>query len=217
MKDRENFYVENASVEVRESSDGATKIVGEAIVFERESNALYGEFVEVIKAGALDEAKMDRVIARTNHDSSVLLGTTMGGTLRMSLEDGALKYEVDIPNTTAGRDTAEYIKRGDISGSSFAFTPDYNSIKWIDRSTEKKLPIREIHKIQELYDVSPVINPAYPSATTGLRDKDQALAEFREFEKTLQKDQRAEDEKRNLKAKSDTALAIHSHNKKRQS
>jgi hypothetical protein len=62
-----------------------------------------------------------------------------------------------------------------------------------------------------------VINPAYPSATTGLRDKDQALAEFREFEKTLQKNQRAEDEKRNLKAKSDTALAIHSHNKKRQS
>jgi phage head maturation protease len=152
----------------------------------------------------------------------------MGQTLRISKDDDALRYDVDIPDTVAGRDTATYIKRGDIRGSSFAFVPDYGTINWIDRSDEKKLPIREIHDIAVLFDVSPVINPAYPSSSAGLREQDEdypvALRELHQWradqakaagETQKQIDERAAQEL-NLKARSTTLMAIHSHNKQKQ-
>ena len=229
MENREHLYVEDASIEVREGEGEVSMIVGEAVIFERESHALFGEFVEVIKKGAFDKARMDRVIARTGHDSAVLLGTTMGQTLRLMKDEDALRYEVDIPDTVAGRDTATYIKRKDIGGSSFAFVPDYGTIKWVDRSEEKKLPIREIHDVAILFDVSPVINPAYPSSSTGLREEDAdypvALRELREWRAAQAKEEGRETQKQidernaqelNLKAKSDTLIAIHSHNKQKQ-
>jgi len=192
------------TVEVRQDSEGKNKIIGEAIVFERESNPIFGEFVEVIKRGALDEADMSRIVARTNHNDDFLLGTTMGGTLTVREHAGGLNYEVDIPDTVAGRDTKTYIDRGDISGSSFAFMPDYRNggVKWVDRSEDGLLDLREIHKIKGIYDVSPVINPAYPDSSTALRD-------YRDWKEERQRSVKDEDEleQRKLKADSDTLKA----------
>lgn len=207
IEERQIGFCES-KVELRASEDGGVKrIVGEAIVFERESNPIYGEFIEVIKAGALNEADMSRVVARTNHNDGQLLGTSWAGTMRMNIHDGGLSYEVDVPDTVPGRDTETYISRGDIAGSSFAFVPDYDNdgVKWVDRSAQGLLDLREIYKIKAIYDVSPVINPAYPSASAGLR-------EHQEFRKELeQKTQREIDEERENKANSDTLLAIHKH------
>ena len=207
IEERQIGFCES-SVELRASDDGQKrKIVGEAIVFNRESNPIYGEFIEVIKPGALDEADMTRVVARTNHSDGQLLGTSWAGTMRMNINENGLSYEVDIPDTVAGRDTQTYIERGDIAGSSFAFVPDYKNdgVKWIDRSAQGLLDLREIHKIAAIYDVAPVINPAYPSASTGLR-------EHQEFRKELEeKTQREIDEEKRNKANSDTLLAIHKH------
>ena len=126
-------------IEMRKTEDGKRMIVGEAIVYERESDPIYGYYIEVIKRGALDEAKMDRVVARTNHNDDLLLGTSWAKTLRLQDSPSALRYEVDIPDTTAGRDTEVLMERGDIAGSSFAFTIQEDN--WIDRSDDKMLPI----------------------------------------------------------------------------
>lgn len=171
MEKRE-FLINSQAVELREGEDGKNMIVGEAIVFNRESNAIYGQFVEKIMPGALDEADMSRVMARTNHNTNELLGTIQGGTLRLIKTERGLSYEVDVPDTTAGRDAKVYVERGDIQGSSFAFEVDYETERWIDRSAEKLLPLREIYDIRKVHDVSPVVNPAYPSSTAGLRSED---------------------------------------------
>jgi HK97 family phage prohead protease len=200
-------YVEGR-IEMRADANGNKMITGEAIVYERESNPIYGYYVEIIKRGALDEAKMDRVVARTNHDDGVLLGTTWAETLRLTDSPSALRYEVDVPDTTAGRDTAVYMERGDIAGSSFAFTVAEDN--WIDRSEDKMLPIREIVKIDRLFDVSPVINPAYPDATSALRN----LESWQDAEKAKVAAATAEQERSDkIKAESATLLAIHNHKK----
>jgi len=195
---REVSYAD-AKVELRANEDGTKIISGQAIVFERESKPIYGAYIEVIKRGALDNANMERVVARTGHDDRQLLGTTMGETLRLLVTSEALVYDVDVPDTVAGRDTAVYIERGDIAGSSFAFVPEYRDggVSWIDRSDEGLLDIREIHKIKALYDVSPVINPAYADSSVGLR-------EHKEFREGLDNDKEKE-----LRAKSDTLAAEH--------
>jgi phage head maturation protease len=58
----------------------------------------------------------------------------------------------------------ESIKRGDVDQSSFAFTVD------VEQWDESGNPVvRTIVKVRELYDVSPVTYPAYPTATSGVR------------------------------------------------
>ena len=64
-------------------------------------------------------------------------------------------------------DLIELMKRGDINQSSFAFLigEDY----WEERNGET---FRIITKISRLLDVSPVAQPAYPEATSGILTRD---------------------------------------------
>ena len=41
--------------------------------------------------------------------------------LRLWTDQRGLGYEIDVPDTTAGRDILEYVRRGDVRHSSFAF------------------------------------------------------------------------------------------------
>ena len=71
----------------------------------------------------------------------------------------------DIPDTTAGRDLRELLRRGDITQSSFGFTIDQED--WEERAGMK--PKRKIMKVKRLFDVSPVTFPAYTDTTVALR------------------------------------------------
>lgn len=193
-------------VKLRDNTDGKKMITGQAIVYERESDPIYGSYIEVIKRGALDDADISRVVARTGHDNNNLLGTSWAGTLRLLDTASALEYEVDIPDTNAGRDTEVYMERGDIAASSFAFISDTSAEVWVDRSNEKMLPILEIHKIKSLHDVSPVLNPAYPDATSRLRSFDEWCT--RTAEEALEKTKEVEKQEKN-RADSDILTAIH--------
>jgi hypothetical protein len=62
-----------------------------------------------------------------------------------------------LPNTTHGRDAAELVKRGDVSGFSFGFSlPGRGGDSWSDDGTERVL------KSVRLHEVSLVAFPAYP-------------------------------------------------------
>jgi HK97 family phage prohead protease len=52
-----------------------------------------------------------------------VLGRNKSGTLRLSVDGIGLRYEIDPPDTQAARDLIESLRRGDVSGSSFAFLP----------------------------------------------------------------------------------------------
>ena len=159
-----------APVEFRKAAEGSKSpgtLSGYAIVYNSLSRNL-GGFVERVLPEATAKSLADnvRVMGRYNHDNNFLLGTTEAGTLRMVSDDKGLKYEIDLPNTTAGRDVAELASRGDVRYSSFAFVVPDGGDEW--GFTEQDYPLRTIRAMQ-LVDVAPVNDPAYLDTTTALR------------------------------------------------
>lgn len=171
-------------VRIETRNDSQQVIIGYASVFYDGSEStqfqLWGDVFERIMPGTFDRALSDKDDARGlfNHDPSILLGRTASGTMRLSVDSKGLRYEIDLPDTTAGRDVAESIRRGDLTGSSFAFR-----VTDEDWRKENGQHIREVRGVQ-LFDAGPVTYPAYPATTTGLRGADQGSDEARvSFEK----------------------------------
>jgi HK97 family phage prohead protease len=112
-------------------------------------------------------------MARAHHDTTQLLGTTAAGTLRLSTDSRGLWYEVDIPNTTAGRDVLALVERGDMSKSSFAFFTPKDGDNW--SHTESGVVLRELVSV-ELVDVAPVAVPAYEATSVSARARGRVSA-----------------------------------------
>lgn len=179
MTPERRFTAQAAAVVRLDQRDGApSKIAGYASVFYDGTDGtqyqLYDDMVERIMPGAFDRAiREDDVRALFNHDPNCLLGRSVSKTLSLSVDKKGLRYEIDPPATTVGKDVAESIRRGDLSGSSFAFVP--TDVVW--REVDKLL-IREINAVQ-LWDVGPVTYPAYDASTAGMRAKTSAPPELR--------------------------------------
>ena len=171
------------TVELRGTGEGEDpKIVGTAIVFYDgtpgtefelwDDRGLYEggqRMVERIDAKAVTQATMrDDVRALFNHEPSLLLGRSnkTTKTLRMSKDSDGLHDTIEPGDTQAGRDTMEHIRRGDVSGSSFAFTIAAKGQKFED---DGDTVVRTITKLQQLFDVGPVTYPAYESTEAGVR------------------------------------------------
>jgi HK97 family phage prohead protease len=112
------------------------------------------------------------VVARYNHDDNMLLGTTSGRTLRLSIDEMGLVYEVDLPMSRA--DIGELVSRGDVDKSSFAFLTFEDD--W--GVSDQGFPMRTLLSGQ-LIDVAPVNTPAYLDTSAGLRSlANKVQAEF---------------------------------------
>jgi HK97 family phage prohead protease len=164
MRDLEMRHV-SQPVEFRAADDGPGTLDGYAIVFNKYSQNL-GGFVERVDPAAATKSVSDKlpVVARYNHDDNFLLGTIEAGTLRLEVDDIGVRYIVDLPDTSAGRDVAALAKRGDLRYSSFAF----HTLEDEWDVTEQGFPLRTLRSIQ-LVDVAPVVNPAYRDSTVGVR------------------------------------------------
>lgn len=167
-------------VEFRAAPEGSKSpgtLVGYAATFNSLSRDLGGWFEEIdpraagapLDGGALDLALHTRVLARSEHDSRLLLGTTDALTLRVFVDDVGIRYEVDLPDTTAGRDAAVLAERGDYRFSSFAFYTLPDGVKWREDGDGRL--IRRVLSMR-LVDVAPVADPAYWSSSVGKRDFD---------------------------------------------
>lgn len=143
------------------------RISGYAALYSTRSQ--YIGFYEIIAPGAFDNAiaKSD-VRCLFNHDPNLILGRTKSGTLRIKSDDKGLYYEVDVPDTPFGESVFNAIKRGDVSQSSFGFFVDED--RWFEERIDgKNCLVREILKIKELFDVSPVTYPAYHETSVSTR------------------------------------------------
>ena len=155
---------------IEERSDGRQMVKGYAARFNSLSHPLGPDgFRERLLPGAFDEVLQKRknpVFALFNHSKDHVLGSTASGTLSLRADEKGLFFEVDMPDTSLGRDLATLVRRGDVTGASFAFSVDPKNE---ERSTEGKTPVRTIRSVSGLFDCSIVTTPAYPTASVALR------------------------------------------------
>lgn len=125
---------------------------------------------EIIMPGAFDRVLNDDVRALVNHDSSLLLARSKGGrgSLRLTVDAKGLRYHFEAPNTQAGNDLLESIKRGDLDQSSYSFTIAAGGDSY---ATEGRSTIRTITRFGALYDVSPVTYPATSETSVTARNR----------------------------------------------
>lgn len=105
------------------------------------------------------------VRALVDHSSEKLLGRTSNGTLRMVETPGGLAVEIDIPDTTYGRDVRELVRRRDIRGLSFGFRVREGGQRF---TKEGGQTIRDLTDV-DLREVSVVSSPAYTDTSVAIR------------------------------------------------
>ena len=186
MSDKIEKEIRNWSVRAEAPKEDSRTVEGYAALFDTPSDGL--DFTEVIDRNAFDGviARSD-VFALLNHDNSrgILARSKRGkGSLELSVDDRGLKYRFEAPKSALGDELIENLKRGEVNESSFCF--DVTDEEWqedgVDDRGCKKYK-RTIHKIGNLYDVSPVYSAAYSATTVSLRGKELKEKELEELEK----------------------------------
>jgi len=125
-------------------------------------------------AYALSREDLD-VLALRDHDSGRLLGRTSSGTLRVWESEAGLDYEIDPPDTEEGREALALARRQDLRGSSFAFVVAQGGDEW-DEDDEKV--VRTVKKVAQLFDVGPVVRPAYHDSVVTARSIEEACKSY---------------------------------------
>lgn len=166
--------IRNITAEVTVDEE-SRKVEGYALLFNVPSDGL--DIEEIIEPRALDGViERSNVFALLNHDErrGILARSKKGaGTLSLTVDGKGLRYRFDAPRTALGDELLEYLKRGEVTESSFAFTVAEDV--WEKKGETWK---RTIKKIDELYDVSPVYDAAYSKTTVYMRGKEQVEAEM---------------------------------------
>ena len=163
----------NFQHEVR-SEEGSRHVEGYALLFGVRSDGLW--FDEVIERNALDGVlEKSNVFALLNHDMSrgiLARWNRKAISLTLEVDEKGLRYSFDAPNTALGDELIESLRRGEINQSSFCFSAEKDTWEKKEDGNWK----RTIHKIGQLYDVSPVYDAAYSSTSVDLRGKEQVEA-----------------------------------------
>jgi HK97 family phage prohead protease len=158
--------VVNVELRLEERGDKPPLLVGYAAVFGKKSLDL-GGFTEEVAPGAFrNTIATDDIVGLVDHEPPRIIGRTSAGTLRLSEDAEGLRMEIDLPDTTIGRDLRENVRRGDIKGASFGF----NTISDDWRMQDGK-PHRTLLEAK-LRDVGPVTFPAYPDTQVAVRSLD---------------------------------------------
>ena len=144
-----------------QASSESRKVEGYGVVFNSESVDL-GGFTEIISPGAISEETIRNsdilFLLDHNRERGVLARSKNGsGSLSVSVDERGVRYEFEAPQTALGDEILEGLRRGDVNKCSFAFTVAEDS--WVKR--EDGTVLRTISKIDKLYDISIVYNPAY--------------------------------------------------------
>lgn len=131
-----------ASIELRAAG---RKLEGYAAIFGQDTRIR--DFTEVILPGAFTHtlAEGRDILALADHDIRAVLARTRSGTLRLAEDTRGLHFELDVPNTSAGRDILELAERGDVGGASFGFTVPKDGERWAaDRRELRAINLHEI-------------------------------------------------------------------------
>lgn len=151
-------------------------ISGRPVVYDTRTDL--GLFDEIIDRGALEKTNLRDVRLLVNHDFSMVplarsRKNNKNSTMQFTVDnDGmTIRANLDTVNNSDARNLYSAIKRGDISGMSFAFSID--SEEWEGLETDH--PLRRIKSIGQIFEVSAVTAPAYESTEISARNDREAL------------------------------------------
>jgi HK97 family phage prohead protease len=152
----ERRYVESTQLRVQRTADTQPTFTGYAIVWDTLSLNL-GGFRERVAPRAMDRTLREKVDVRAlmDHNPAQILGRLSSRTLRLISDRHGLRVEIDVPDTSYGRDAIESVGRGDISGMSFGFR--VFDEEWTEQD---EMPIRTVTDMV-VREVSIVTFPAY--------------------------------------------------------
>lgn len=179
---------------VRESSEEKTKsrvITGYAILFNTASSPLWAdedsEAREIISPEAVTKELLDGCDIKFTmyHDRQLILGRSNKGvgTLEYFIDEKGVGFNLELPHSPNGDEALELVRRGDISGCSFAFSTRYwdkdfveRNVKVVNGSTQITYRVKAITGV---YDFTLAADPAYPATSvenrelvTGLKNAD---------------------------------------------
>ena len=196
MKQTRFIPIETCGLQLREPQEGQTEsreIEGTPIVFGVRSVNLTPRsdtrvVYEVLEPGCITNDLLQRsdVILNLNHSNMVpdVLGRCRNGkgTLSLELRENKIGCRCQLPRTNNANDALELMRRGDITGMSFAFEDDWqdseNGVSY-ERTAEKKngkeVWLRRVKRITGLYDVAIVTHPAYEQTSVETREASDAI------------------------------------------
>ena len=208
MKQVRFVPIEDCQLQVREPQEGEQEsrtVVGMPIVYGVRSVNLTPwsedrEVYEVLEAGFITPELLQRsdVILNLNHSTKVpdVLGRYRNSerdTLSLDLVPQGMKCRCTFPHTNNANDTLELMKRGDITGMSFAFTDDPHNRESVilERTAEvsaagKEIWIRRVKRATGFYDVAIVTHPAYEQTMVGTREFGEAI--LREIDEQIKRE-----------------------------
>ena len=173
-------------LQFREREDGqeSRTIVGHAILFNTPSAALYEDDREVVREVILPEAVPTSLLDSSDikmtmfHDRQLILARSNkgAGTLSYKIDDKGVAFEFDAPNTADGDKAIELVKRGDITGCSFAFSTYYNDDDYVtkEHTIGEDGRVNDTYYVRNMtgvYDFTLAADPAYPDTDCSNRER----------------------------------------------
>lgn len=172
------------ALSVRESEGGSSRtITGCAILFETPSETLWQtekeDVREVIGREAITKDFLDEQDIKMTmfHDRELILARSNkgAGTLQYSVNETGVYFSFEAPHTTDGDKAVELVKRGDISGCSFAFSTHYYDPEYVECSKEttdgRTQTTYRVKKMTGVYDFTLAADPAYIATSVEAREK----------------------------------------------
>ncbi|MDZ3836822.1 MAG: HK97 family phage prohead protease [Rhodospirillales bacterium] len=146
------------------------KLAGYAAVYGAWSSDL-GGFAERVAPGAFDAslAAPRDILALWDHRERHVLGRVGAGTLRLGSDAIGLSFELDLPDTTAGRDLAVLVSRRDVAGASFAFRVQPGGERWSFDDGKVRRTLTDV----ALAEITVTAQPAYGETSVALRSLQQ--------------------------------------------
>lgn len=187
MKNKRNDYFCQRGFTAQFRAAGADEenaghiVEGLAAVYDQETRIadVFGEFVEVIRAGAFDETDFDDVRLLVNHDfNGIALARSRRNnksdkpnTMQLFVDENGvnIKADLDTENNEQARALYSAISRGDMDGMSFCFYVSEDNQRW---SKKDGVDYREIIKVDKVIEVSAVNFPAYGGTNINSRSLD---------------------------------------------
>lgn len=150
------------------TADGAQALIlrGRPILYDTPTliNDVGGSYTEIIRSGALDGADLSDVRLLYNHDLGKVPLARTPKTMSLKVDEEGLTFEAVLPETAGAKEVYEAVKRGDLSGMSFAFTVPEGGDDY-----DAKTNTRTIRQIAKVYECSVVPYPAYPTTSIEAR------------------------------------------------